>query len=51
MALVQITVVIGLHPHVQQAKSAYALEFGIVDGLVVIAVIFLVCSRLSGKGE
>jgi hypothetical protein len=49
LVLVQIPLVIAVRPLIERAGSFYMLAFGIVDGLFVIVVIVLVCSRPSAE--
>jgi hypothetical protein len=47
LAIVQIPLVIAVRPWIDQHGRASALLFGVVDGLFVIVVIVLVCSKFD----
>lgn len=51
LALLQWPLAIATRPLIEKASSLNMLAFGTIDGLVVIAVIFFVCSESGGAGS
>ena len=49
LAVIQVPLVAAAQPLIERLRAVFLLEFGIIDGLVVIAVILLTCSRSSGE--
>jgi|SRR5580692_1402773 hypothetical protein len=45
LGVAQVPVVIAVRPLIEQARSFYMLSFVMIDGLLVIAVISLVCPK------
>lgn len=48
LAVAQIPLVVFVRPLMERARSPYMLGFAVIDGLLIIAVISLVCSRSNG---
>lgn len=49
LGAIQVPVVVAVRPLIEQARSFYMLTFVIIDGLLVIAVISLVCPKSDGE--
>ena len=49
LGVIQVPVVVAVRPLIDQARSFYMLTFVMIDGLIVIAVICLVCPKSNGE--
>ncbi len=51
LAVMQVPLVAAAQPLVERLRAVSLLAFGVVDGLFVIALILLVCSKSSGSSN
>ena len=51
LSIMQVPLVAAAQPLVERLRAVSLLAFGIVDGLFVIALILLVCSKSSGASS
>ncbi len=51
LAVTQVPLVAAVQPLVERLRAVSLLSFGIVDGLFVIVLILLVCSKSSGASS
>jgi hypothetical protein len=49
LGAIQVPVVVAVRPVIERARSFYMLTFVMVDGLLVIAIISLVCPKSNGE--
>ena len=49
LGAIQVPVVVAVRPLIERTRSFYMLTFVMIDGLLVIAVISLVCPKSNGE--